>query len=615
MILGGSMAGVMFVLARQMRQIAVEEAPRFRLLAEENRVAIRLVPPVRGLLFDRTGAALAYNEASYKIDLVREQAKDPELILRRLSEIVPLSEEQIVEALEEMRQRRGFLPVTVAENLTWDDVAKVSANAPALPGVTPILGHDRVYPFAADFAHIVGRVGPVSDYDLSKSDDDDPLLLIPRFQIGKTGVEKVLEKPLRGLAGLKRIEVNAIGRTMRVLDSEVSQKGANAQLTVHNGLQNFVQSRLAGESAAAVVMDVRNGDLLCVASAPSYDPNLFVRGISTRDWNALNTNKYKPLLNKAASGAYPPGSTFKMVTALAALRDGKITTGERITCEGHIELHFRKFHCWKRGGHGRMNLHNSLKESCDVYYYDLAQRVGIDKISQMARELGIGVRHDVELLGVAQGLAPTKAWKSRVKGDDWVIGDSLNASIGQGFVLATPLQLAVMTARLATGTQISPRLINALDNVPQPVRGQTPLDIDPRYLSAVRKAMFGVVHERGGTARASALNGAEMAGKTGTSQVRFITPEEREKGVIRNEDLPWERRDHALFVGYAPYQDPKYAISVVVEHGGGGSAAAAPIAKDILDHLLTLGELQYGAPQPPDPARSAGAATRRRQRT
>jgi penicillin-binding protein 2 len=592
LLLGGVQAGVMGALGWQMRRIAVEQNQSFRLLAEENRVNIRLITPIRGLVFDRLGRPLAYNQPNYKIDMVREQSDNPEEVLRRLATIVPISEEQIAEALETMGKRRGFVPVTVAQDLDWEHVAAVSANAPALPGISAELGHYRIYPQADDFAHIIGFVGPVSDYDLSQIDDDDPLLLIPRFQIGKNGVEKRLEKPLRGKAGLMRIEVNAIGRVMRVLGREESQPGANLQVTIDHRLQRYAMERMGSNSAAAVVMDVQNGDILCLASAPSFDPNKFVRGISTADWNDLNTDIHKPMLNKTVTGTYPPGSTFKMVTALAALKGGFIDTQEKVRCVGFIELHDRRFHCWRRGGHGNIDLHNSLKQSCDVYYYDVAQKVGVDNIAAMAKELGIGVTHDLELPAVREGIAPTKKWKKQRKDADWVIGDTLNVSIGQGFVLASPMQLAVMTARIATGTKISPRLVNAIDNRPHPVVGREALDIDPAHLAAVRKGMFGVVNERGGTAGGSAIRkkGWEMAGKTGTSQVRFITKEERANGVTRNEDLPWERRDHALFVAFAPADNPRFAISVIVEHGGGGSAVAAPIARDIMLAALELSD-------------------------
>ncbi|MEM7440199.1 MAG: penicillin-binding protein 2 [Pseudomonadota bacterium] len=597
-LLGVAQGALVAGLGVQMRRIAVEQNQSFRLLAEENRVNIRLIPPVRGLVFDRLGQPIAYNEPNYKIDMVREQAGDEEAVLRRLQTLVPITDEDIAIALEEMRKRRGFVPVTVAQDLDWEHIAAVSANSPALPGITAELGHYRIYPQADDFAHIMGYVGPVSDYDLKNRNDDDPLLLIPRFQIGKTGVERRIDVALRGKAGVKRIEVNSIGRIMRVLGREEPAAGADVQLTIDHRLQAFALERLGEESASAVVMDVRNGDIVALASAPTFDPNKFVRGISVADWTALNENKFKPMLNKAITGTYPPGSTYKMVTALAALKHGIVDTKTSHRCNGYVELYNRRFHCWSRGGHGRVSLHRSLKESCDVYYYEVSQELGVERMSAMAKELGLGVQHDLNLPAVRSGLAPTKAWKKETRDRDWVIGDTLNASIGQGFVLSSPMQLAVMTARIATGTKISPRLINAIDNRPQPVKGREPLDIAPEHLDAVRKAMWAVVNEGGGTAGGSRLRtrGVQMAGKTGTSQVRFITKEERARGVFRNEDLPWERRDHALFVAYAPAENPRFAISVIVEHGGGGSKAAAPVARDIMQKALELApDMNYRA--------------------
>ncbi|HBZ45287.1 MAG TPA: penicillin-binding protein 2, partial [Maritimibacter sp.] len=555
-----------------------------RMLADENRINMRLIPPARGLIYDRKGVLIAGNEQNYSIVMTREDAGEPEEVIRRLKNLIWLDPEDTEKALEEMRRRSSFVPVTIAERVAWEDVAEVAVNAPALPGVTPEMGLSRIYPLGSDLAHVVGYVGPVSDYDLSRLEDPDPLLQIPRFQIGKTGVEAKMESDLRGEAGTKRIEVNAVGRVMRELSREDGVPGANLQLTVNHALQNFAEVRLAGESAAAVVMDPRNGDILAIASAPTFDPNKFVRGISSADYNGLLNDPYRPLANKTAQGTYPPGSTFKMVTALAALEAGVIDLDETVTCRGYLEIHNRRFHCWSRGGHGRVDLVRSLRESCDVYYYELAQRVGIEGMSAMARKLGLGTRFDVPLSGVAEGLIPTKEWKRDVRGADWVIGDSINAAIGQGFVLTSPLQLAVMTSRISLGNSIVPRLVRSIDGVEQPVEGADALDVNPEHLAAVRQGMYEVVNGQRGTGGRSRVvaDGIRMAGKTGTSQVRNITAAERARGVSRNEDLPWERRDHALFVRYAPHDAPEVAVSVVVEHGGGGSVAAAPVARDIV---------------------------------
>lgn len=592
-LLGGAQLLFIGGLAARMRYLQVEEADQFRLLAEENRINVRLIPPSRGEVFDRNGVRLAQNAPSYRIVIVREDAGDVDDVLQRLSRIIWLEEGTIERVKEEMRRSAPFLPVTVAADVTWEEISRVSVNAPALPGITPEVGLSRVYPQGSDFAHVLGYVGPVSDYDLSKIQDPEPVLRIPRFQIGKVGVETKLEPLLRGKAGAKRVEVNAAGRVMRELDRREGTPGSDVQLTIDASLQSYVQARLDGESASAVIIDCDTGDVMACASAPTFDPNLFVRGISQKNYSTLTGNKYRPLASKTVQGLYPPGSTFKMVTAMAALEAGLIGPDDTVYCPGHLTVSGRRFHCWKRAGHGSVDLQTSLKRSCDVYYYDLAIKVGIEKISAMARRFGLGIRHDVPMSAVAEGLTPTMEWKQINQGQPWRVGDTVNASIGQGFLLASPLQLAVMSARIATGREVSPRLVKSIDGVEQPSRGGESLGMNEANLRRMRRAMFEVVNDRRGTAYRSRIidDTMRMAGKTGTSQVRNITAAERARGVIRNEDLPWERRDHALFVNFAPYETPKYAVSVIVEHGGGGSTAAAPIARDI-----TLQALFGGAP-------------------
>jgi penicillin-binding protein 2 len=591
LMLGGAMAAMVAVLGVRMRYLQVDQADEFKLLAEENRINIRLIPPERGLIQDRNGRIIAGNEQNYRVIITREAAGDAELVLRRLAGIIPITPEELEATIEEVNALRAFVPVTVAERLSWDDFSKVALNAPALPGVLPEVGLSRIYPLDQDFAHVVGYVGPVSDKDLEGLEEPDPLLRIPKFQIGKIGVEKWMEDTLRGKAGTKRIEVNSAGRVMRELERQDGTPGTDIRLTIDADVQNFAQARLGTESAAVVVMDVTTGDLVCIASSPSFDPNLFVRGISHTDYNALMENDHRPLANKTVSGAYPPGSTFKMVTALAALEAGVTTPDSRVSCPGFIEFGGRRFHCWKRSGHGTVNLERSLIESCDVYYYDIAQKVGIDKIAEMGRRLGLGQAFDIPMSAITEGIMPDKAWKLERHKADWRIGDTINASIGQGYVLTSPLQLAVMTARIATGRAVVPRLVRMVNDQDVPVAEAPPLGLTPEHLAAVQAAMHGVVNGERGTAKSSRIVEPTMvmAGKTGTSQVRNISAAERESGVISNDDLPWNRRDHALFVGYAPDVAPRYAISVVVEHGGGGSTAAAPIARDIILRAMSDG--------------------------
>lgn len=588
LIVGGVQLALIGALGWRMRYLQLDQAEEFRLLAEENRVNVRLLPPPRGMVFDAEGRIIAENEQNYRVVIVREDAGDVDAALSELSRLVNLSSDQVEEAREDILARPPFVPVTIADRLSWEDVAKVSANAPALQGIHADFGLSRHYPRGADFAHILGYVGPVSDYDLSRIDDQDPLLQIPRFQIGKTGVENKLERDLRGRAGSRKIEVNAVGRVMRELAREEGTPGRDLQLTIDSRLQNYVQARLGDESASAVVIDCENGDLKAIGSAPAFDPNLFVRGISVSDYRALNENKFRPLRNKAVQDHYPPGSTFKMVTAMAALENGDVSPGETVWCGGHTDVSGLRFHCWKRGGHGWVDLKKSLRESCDLYYYDIAQRTGIDRIAETARTLGIGVPFDLPMNAVADGLAPDKEWKARSQGADWRIGDTVNASIGQGYVLASPLQLAVMCARIATGRAVTPRIIASKGGVSEPSGAGAPLPLSDAHLRRIREAMYAVTNDRKGTAYGSRViaDDFRIAGKTGTTQVRRITAEERARGITRNEDRIWEHRDHALYVSFAPYDNPKYAVAVVVEHGGSGSRAAAPVARDILLQAL-----------------------------
>lgn len=590
LFLGGSMAAVIAVLGARMRHMQVDQAEEFRLLAEDNRISIRLIPPARGLIHDRNGKLIAGNEQNYRVVISRDDAGNVEDVLNRLSGILPISDEDFERALKEAR-KRSPLPIIVSDRLNWDDVSKVAINAPALPGVSPEVGLSRIYPRDFDFAHIVGYVGPVSDRDLAKLEEPDPLLQTPKFQIGKIGVETWMEDDLRGKAGNRRVEVNAVGRVMRELGRQEGVAGADIRLTIDADVQNFVQARLGDESAAAVVMDVQYGDIIAIASAPSFDPNLFVRGISHVDYNLLTENDHRPLANKSVAGAYPPGSTFKMVTALAALEAGSITTSTTVNCPGHYEVGGRKFHCWRRGGHGKVSLDRALAESCDVFFYEIAMKVGIDKIAEIGRKLGLGVRHDIPMSAITDGLMPNKAWKQERYKKDWVIGDTVNASIGQGYVLSSPMQLAVMTARIASGRAVVPRLIHSIDGVAQNEEPAPSLGFDATLLNAVRQGMYAVSNTQRGTGYSARIDdkSMRMAGKSGTSQVRNISTAERASGVISNNDLPWIRRDHALFVGFAPYDAPRYAAAVVVEHGGGGSTVAGPIVRDALLRAMSDG--------------------------
>ena len=583
-IIGAGQAGVLAAIAARLRYLQVTESEKLAGLAERNRISIRLLIPDRGLIYDREGSQLAANEQLYKILVVREEAGDVSDVLQKLSQFIPMTHDQILAKIKEFNALRAHIPVVVANEASWEQVAAVSANAPALPGVQAAVGSRRVYPYGPDFAHLVGFVGLVNKEEQNSQRRPDLLLNVPDFRIGKDGVEKGLDRQLRGRAGNQRIEVNVHGRIMRELGAVGARNGASFQLTVDSGLQKYAMARLGSESASAIVMNVKSGELLAVASTPTFDPNKLSTGITHAEFDVLIEDKRTPLVNRAVQGIYPPGSTFKMITALAALEAGLIAPDDTVRCEGSLEFSNRMFHCWKSEGHGDVNLLKSLRESCDVYYYRLAQSVGIEALTAMAWKFGIGIRTDLPIPGIAQGVAPTKDWKLSRYDKPWLLGDTLNAGIGQGFVLASALQLAVMTARLATGLSVTPKIVLAIDGKRRPTYEFPPVGVSERAVELIRRGMVEVVNSAHGTAYLSrtADEAYTIAGKTGTSQIRNISERERRSGLIKNEDLPREQRDHALFCCYAPFHDPLYAASVVVENGGSGSKVAAPIARDLL---------------------------------
>jgi len=583
-ILGASMTLVAGALGKRMWQLGVEDAEQYRLLAEDNRIALRLVRPERGRIFDRAGKIVAGSEQTYRVTIIPEETRDIDHVLDNLRILITLSDEEVEKIRDQIARQRSYTQVTVKDRVSWEELTTVAVNLPALSGVQLEMGLSRIYPFGSDFAHQVGYVGPVSDRDLEAAQEPSTLLRQPDYQIGKVGIERAFEAELQGFPGTRRVEVNASGRTIRELGLERSAAGGDIDLTLDHHLQNFMRVRLEGQSASAIVLDTISGDLLGCVSAPSFDPNLFVRGISTVDYGALLNNDYRPLFDKTVQGAYPPGSTIKMTNALAALERGAMDPEEHVTCRGYVDISGRRFHCWKRGGHGRMNMVGALRESCDVYFYELAQRVGIDAIAEMNDRLGLGKRFDLPLFSMAQGNNPTRQWKQERYGQDWLIGDTINASIGQGFTLASPMQLAVMTARLASGLELVPRMIVPRSLRPQHSIAPPSLGVSPEHLDIVRRGMFDVCnHERGTAYNARIADTSnQMAGKTGTSQVFSITSAERAAGVRTQAELPWNRRDHALFVAFAPHDVPRFSVTVVVEHGGGGSTIAAPIARDIM---------------------------------
>ncbi len=584
MLAGGKLV-LLSALVGRMYYLQVIESARYATLAEENRINLRLLAPPRGRIVDRFGVPMAVNQQNYRVVLISEAAHDVAETLRLLGAIIPIGDGERRRILREVGRRRGFVPITVRENLNWEEVARIEVNTPDLPGVMIDVGQSRHYPHGGETAHVLGYVAAVSEAEIGR----DPLLELPGFRIGRAGIEKVYDLALRGTGGSSQVEVNALGRVIREMRRQEGQPGAELTLTLDVELQKMVNRRLADQSAAVVVMDVHTGDVLAMASTPTFDPNAFNKGLSTEAWRELVSNPMAPLTNKAIRGQYAPGSTFKIVVALAALEKNAITPETTFFCPGFLKLGNATFHCWKRGGHGTVDLAKGITESCDVYFYETARRTGIDRIAAMARRLGFGKRLGLDLPGEQPGLVPTRDWKLATMDMPWQKGETLITGIGQGYLLATPLQLAVMTARLVNGGfAVTPHLtrdVVAADGpAPRPRARPKSLGLAAAHLEAVREATTAVVNTLRGTAYKARITeaGLEMGGKTGTVQVRRITKAERDAGLRKNKDRPWKDRDHAVFVGYAPAHAPRYAAAVLVEHGGGGSTVAAPIARDVL---------------------------------
>ncbi len=585
-MLAGGQAVLLSVLAGRLYYLQVVESERYRTLADENRINLRLLPPLRGRIVDRFGIPIADNRQNYRVLLIPEDTRDLDLTLSALGQIIPIGQMEQRRILRDTKRNRSFVPVTVRENLDWKTAARIEVNAPDLPGIMIDVGQSRSYPHGADLAHVLGYVAAVSPDDQT----GDPLLELPGFRVGKAGLEKIHDLALRGKGGSSQVEVNAYGRVIRELERREGEPGAEVQLTIDMGLQRMVSERLGEESAAAVVLDIHTGEVLAMASTPAYDPNAFNKGLSSPEWQALVSNPRAPLTNKAIAGRYAPGSTFKMAVLLAALEKGIVTEDSEVFCSGFMELGNARFHCWKKHGHGLVNAKSAITQSCDVYFYEIARRTGIERIAAMAKRLGFGSQLGVDLPGERAGLVPTPKWKRGALEAGWQKGETVITGIGQGYLLVTPLQLAIMTARLVNGGfAVTPSLTRAVSRAaPGKNEASVPfesLNLRPRHLDLVREAMNDVMNSPFGTARRARIDKPEwaMGGKTGTVQVRRITKAEREVGVIKNKDLPWKERDHALFVGFAPIDNPRYAVSVVIEHGGSGSKAAAPIARDILE--------------------------------
>jgi penicillin-binding protein 2 len=570
-LLGGAQALVGTLLIGRMGYLAITQNQKYQLLSESNRVQLIPVPPRRGWIIDRNGKPIAINRSSFRVDIIPQQLiGGPETTVRTLAKLLELSSDEVDRILTELKQGRGFQPVQVAENVTYEQYAAVTVRLPDLPGVQATRGYSRYYPDGPAVAHLLGYVGTANakEYEAEKK---NPLLIIPGFKIGKQGLEKTLEPYLRGTPGGQRVEVTARGKLVKELDPKPGRSGNTVQLTIDQGLQQYVARRMGDQSGALVAIDVASGDMLAFVSMPAFDPNSFSEGIGRTEWKMLSENDHIPLLNKVAQGLYPSGSTIKPAMALAFLKQG-IDPKRRVVCNGGYQIGNRYFRC--DAVHGSMDMRSAVERSCNTYFWATGLIADPEQTTEMVNYLGYGEQFDLPIPTQRFGTMPSPKWLEKKYHREWQGYDSANTSIGQGYVLINPLQLAVMPARLAAGKLVQPRLLMRAPHKPLPN-----LDVDPAHLAFVRDAMSAVVNEHGtGVGSTLPLDGVLMAGKTGTAQVFRLG--------ARGHEGNWALRDHALFIAFAPADKPRYAMGCIIEHGGFGAAAAAPIVRDSMTYLF-----------------------------
>lgn len=582
LIFGGLQVAAFSTLAGRLFYLQFMRANEYQTLSENNRIKLQLIAPERGVIQDRYGVPMAINEKNYRlfIDYSTISQQTFRTTLEKLHTLISLPEKKMKQ-LTNTRVSSASMPEMVKEHLTWEEVSLIELHMLELPGIYIDIGQIRYYPYNDHAAHLLGYVGAVDEKDMT----EDPLLRLPEFKIGKNGIEKMMEERLRGKAGIRQLEVNVHGVPVREIGKTPSIAGETVPLTIDAELQEYAASLVKEESASIVCMEVDTGNVLCMVSMPGFDPGAFSKTITAEYWKQLSSDKKGPLLNKPISGQYPPGSTFKLMVGLAGLNAGVISPSTTVYCPGHYFLGDHRFNCWKEGGHGTVNFNSAIAQSCDTFFYTAGERMGIETYAKMARLFGLGETHDIGITGEKPGIIPDPDWKQQRYKQRWTGGDTINCAIGQGYVLSTPLQLAVMTSRMVNGGYaVQPRLFipPGEENPEFP-----PLKMKTELLNVARDAMSAVCNTQSGTAYSKRIMEPRfaMGGKTGTSQVRKILVRGQ-----KQETLPWESRHHALFIGFAPVDNPKFACCVAIEHGGGGASAAAPVARDVLLKIQQIQE-------------------------
>ena len=610
-IISAAKAVVVFGIVGRLISLQINESKKYKTLSDKNRFREWKFSPPRGLINDYFGKEIASNKQVYQLHIIPENSENLEVLIFRLKNILNLTEREIFKIRRKISSQKPWDPVIVSDNLTWSEFSRINLFLHELQGAEPVVSVARLYTEPSS-VHVIGYVSKASKKDLQTKEYLEGKIATGT-RVGKTGLEHKLDSEMIGDVGYKRYEVNAYGKRIKEISIDPGKSGKNFKTTLDLDVQELASQQLEGKSGSVCVMDIYRGDIVAMVSSPVFDPNQFVHGIDQKSWDGLIKHRDKPLINKAIAGLYPPGSTIKMLAAISALENHTFNPKTAIRCKGSIELHGEKFHCWKKKGHGYMDMREGIKQSCDVYFYEVARKLGIDRLSETAKKFGLGKPVLKGLIEERSGVVPNTSWKKKNIGKNWYLGETLHAGIGQGYWQSSPLQLCLMTAQIANGGyEIKPRIIldkegkNQFTDLDQFIEDKKMFSDDvvslyefitkfkykslfknPENIKFVQDALFAATNEPGGTSYGSRLTKEEFifAGKTGTSQVKRFTEEQREL-EIKNEDLPYEDRDHALFVAFAPYKDPRYSISVVVEHGGSGSGSAAPIAKKVIKKVL-----------------------------
>ena len=589
MFITGSLKFMIMVgLVSRLFFLQVKENKKYLTLSDKNRIREWKLAPVRGEFLDYFGNTIAGNFEAYQLHIIPEQVEDFRYVMVRIKDLLKLNDKEFNKILKKKNEIKPWETLIVSDNLSWKKFSKINNHLYDLNGVKPVISISRNYPFKENFTHVIGYVSQANENDIENNEVIKENF-VPGLKVGKVGLEKSLEEKLLGTNDIERYEVNAYGRRISQLEFQKGEKGKTLRLTIDTKVQELANELLKDKAGSICVMDIYSGSIIAMHSSPSFDPNLFVFGISQDEWQLIRNDPMKPLVNKTLQGNYSPGSTIKPIVALSALENGIINTNFTVKCTGKTEMYGQTYHCWKKKGHGFVSLRNAMKQSCDTYFYEIARKLGVDKLSETAKKFGLGKEVFGDLFNIEKrGLIPSTKWKKNALGKGWLLGETMITGIGQGYIQTTPIQLCLMTAQIANGGyKIYPKIIVDDEKKDQPNDKFIPLYEDAENIRIVQDAMFGSTNEVMGTSYRSRIKDPkyQFAGKTGTAQVKKITEKDRELD-LKTFEIPYEERDHALYIAFGPYKNPRYAISILVEHGGNGSTTAAPMAKKLFKLII-----------------------------